>query len=80
MSNNDLDKKQEPSDAKIKKDTPSLRWYSLGIEFGATIGLFAYLGYKADEKFNTEPWLMITGIIFAFVGMLYLTIKESMDI
>jgi F0F1-type ATP synthase assembly protein I len=80
LSNKDLDKKQENSNTPKPKDTPAMRWYGLGIEFGAIMGLFAYLGYKADQKFDTEPWLMVTGIIFAFAGMLYLTIKESLDL
>ncbi|MBI9017782.1 MAG: AtpZ/AtpI family protein [Phycisphaerae bacterium] len=80
MPDNNLDNNSGKSPDKSNDSPRAMRWYGIGIEFGGVMGLFAYLGYKADEKFDTDPWLMVTGVMFAFIGLMYLTIKESKDI
>jgi F0F1-type ATP synthase assembly protein I len=37
----------------------------LGVQFGATLALFAYAGYWLDRKLGTSPWLLI---LLVFVG------------
>ena len=56
------------------------RWLGLGIEFGGVVGLFCYIGYKLDEALNTSPWLLLVGFFVAFIGMLYLIIKQARGI
>lgn len=38
-------------------------------DFGATIAIpvvvFAYLGKRLDARYNTTPWLLITGFVVA---------------
>lgn len=52
------------------------RWAGIGFEFAGVIAVFVYMGYVADEKFGTGPWLLLTGFFVGFVGMLYLVFKE----
>lgn len=58
-------------------DRISLRWLSIGIEYAGVLGIFAYIGYQADKRFGTEPWLMISGLFLAMIGMTYLMFKET---
>ena len=54
------------------------RWWGYGIEFMAVLGIFTWAGHWADKRFGHEfPWLMVIGFMVAFVGMLYLLVKES---
>ncbi|OHB56525.1 MAG: hypothetical protein A2Y07_09390 [Planctomycetes bacterium GWF2_50_10] len=52
------------------------RWLSIGFEFAAVIVFFMYMGYLADVKLGTEPWLMLAGFFMGFIGMFYLIFKE----
>ena len=59
------------------EDRQSMRWLSYGIEFIAVLAIFTFFGYWADKKYNTEPWLMVTGLTIGFIGMIYLLFKET---
>jgi F0F1-type ATP synthase assembly protein I len=52
------------------------KWAGMGFEFAGVIGIFVYMGYVADEKLGSGPWLLLTGFFVGFVGMLYLVFKE----
>ncbi len=52
------------------------KFWSLGIEFVGVILIFGYFGYKADQYFDSMPWLTITALIFAIVGLVYQFIKD----
>lgn len=39
-----------------------------GLQFGVVICLFAFVGLKADERFDTGPWLLVVGVLVGFVG------------
>ena len=67
--------KQEPPGSEGNRS--SLRWMGYGVEFVGVLGVFTYMGYRADEHWQTTPWLMITGLLMAFTGMFYLLIKET---
>jgi len=67
------EKPQEKNNKKIYSG-----WFGLGIEFCAVVGLFCYIGYKLDEKFNTSPWLLLTGFFIGFTGMMYIIIKDTL--
>jgi len=53
------------------------RWLGLGIEFCGVMGVFCYMGYKLDESLDSSPWCLLTGFFAAFIGMLYLIVKET---
>jgi len=52
------------------------RWLGFGLEFVVTIAFFMYMGYLADVKLGTGPWLMLAGFFVGFIGMFYLIFKE----
>ncbi|HEX8914987.1 MAG TPA: AtpZ/AtpI family protein [Humisphaera sp.] len=55
-------------------ESETLAWHRLagiGVEFVAAVGVFAGLGWYADTKFGTSPWLLITGCGLGFVGGLW---------
>ncbi|MCH9022105.1 MAG: AtpZ/AtpI family protein [Planctomycetes bacterium] len=62
-------------------DKSSNRWLGFGFEFVGVICFFMWLGYLADQKFQTTgPWWLLTGFFVSFVGMIYLLIKETFDL
>ena len=70
-----------PSDQKNNDDftdQKAFRWLSLGIEFAGVIAIFSYVGWLADQKLQHKiPWIMIIAFALAFIGMMYLIIKET---
>ena len=83
MSKKDLNRKpsgpkgNQGQKEKPTKDRESLRWLGYGVELAGVIGIFTYAGFWADEKFHTRPWLMISGMLLAMIGMFYLLLKET---
>ena len=53
------------------------RLAGLGIQFAATVALFAWLGYTIDRWQNWNNVALITLSLLALVGNLWLLIKES---
>ena len=48
----------------------------VGLQFAATVAVFAFFGYYLDRRFNWTPWGTIGLAAFGFVGGLYLLIKQ----
>ena len=67
-----------------KKMMRTLGYFSsIGISMAAAIGIGAWLGLKLDEKFGTEPWLLLVGFAFgvaAAFSNLYRMYKKVKDI
>ncbi len=42
--------------------------WSILVELGAIIGLFAFIGYRLDRLFGTKPWLFATLMIVGYAG------------
>ena len=40
----------------------------IGIQLVVTICGFAALGWFLDKKFETEPWLLLAGLVFGATG------------
>ena len=38
----------------------------IGLEIAVPVAVFVYLGYKLDERWGTDPWLVVVG---AMLGM-----------
>lgn len=54
-----------------------IRFSSIGIQMGATIFLFTWLGVYLDDYFkNKTPWLTIILSLFGVIGSLVLVIRE----
>ena len=64
-----------------KKLNSYLRFSSVGIQMGAVIGLFCWLGWFLDSKYNPngKMYTLIFSLIGVFGG-LYLVIKEVISI
>jgi F0F1-type ATP synthase assembly protein I len=56
------------------------KWFGFGIEFCGVLGIFCYIGYKLDQRLNTGPWLLLAGFFVGFAGMLYMVLKETLNI
>lgn len=42
------------------------RYAGVGLHFGATIGLFAWVGYLADARMESSPWFLLLGVFLGF--------------
>lgn len=43
-----------------------MRYMSVASQFAIMLGLFGYLGVKADDRYGSSPWGVLSGIL---VGM-----------
>ncbi len=60
-----------------KKTNQYLRFSSLGIQMGASIAFFTWLGTYLDEKQNLKtPWWTISLSLFGVIASLVLVIRE----
>ena len=54
----------------------SYRYADIGLQFAASIGVFTYAGYWADQNWGTRPWLLIVGVFLGFgLGMMSMMAK-----
>jgi ATP synthase protein I len=53
------------------------RLTSVGIEFIVAIGIFGAIGWFADSRLGTKPWLMIVGFGIGFAIGLYLMVRQA---
>jgi F0F1-type ATP synthase assembly protein I len=56
------------------------RWAGIGIEFGGVIVVFCAIGYWLDQRWNTSPWLLLTGFFVGFFGMFYNIWKQTRNL
>lgn len=57
------------------RSTPTgLQFLGTGFSFAAYVGVLAWLGYLGDQRWGTEPWLLVagamTGVIFAVMDLI----------
>lgn len=55
-----------------------LKWTGLGLEFAGVVAVFAYLGYKADERWHWSPWGVLIGTAIGVAGGIYWLAREGM--
>jgi F0F1-type ATP synthase assembly protein I len=56
-----------------------VRHSGVGLELaGATAGL-ALVGYWIDNRFGTQPWGILGGVVIGLVGGLYNLVRESLQ-
>jgi F0F1-type ATP synthase assembly protein I len=55
------------------------RYMGLGLQLPLTILAGCFLGYLADKRFGTEPWLLIVGaaigMAVGFTSFIYIVLK-----
>jgi hypothetical protein len=54
------------------------RMIGRGIELGAIIGGATFLGHLGDERWDTGPWLTLSGALLATVGGCYNLAKDML--
>ncbi len=57
----------------------SLAW-ELGYAIAVPLVILAVGGRFLDKKFDTSPWLVLTGILFSIIISSYLVYKKTLDI
>jgi len=50
-------------------------YIGLGLQVAASFAFFVLLGYWADTKLGTSPFLLLAGVAVAMVGMALLLMK-----
>ena len=56
-----------------------IKFSSIGIQMGATIAFFSWLGTYLDEKQNAQtPWWTVGLSLFGVITSLVLVIREAM--
>lgn len=60
-----------PEDSRSKVPADVYRLAGVGLQFAATIGVFALLGWWLDRKLGTSPWLLVVGVFAGFAGGLF---------
>lgn len=59
-----------------QKVTPLL---GSGIQLTVTVLAFGALGWWLDGRFGTEPWLLLSGLIFGMVGGMISFIRTALQ-
>jgi F0F1-type ATP synthase assembly protein I len=59
-----------------KNQQPTPKLLITGFEFGCTVAIFCYIGYKLDAKWQTSPYFLLGGFFLSFAGMLYSLFKQ----
>jgi len=52
------------------------RYSGLGLQFGATVVVFTFLGYWADERLGSSPGCLLAGVALGFGLGLYSMTKK----
>lgn len=64
-----------------KKDGPpglnAVRFMGVGLQFAATVGLFAWVGYWLDGKYGWEPWAVTVSTLLGVGIATYHLLKET---
>ncbi len=53
------------------------KFAGLGFEFAGVVGLFFYFGHLADQRWDSDPWGLLTGGAIGLIGGIYLLAKEG---
>ena len=52
------------------------RYSGLGLQFGATVGVFAFLGHWLDRRLGRSPGCLLAGVFLGFGLGLYSMVKK----
>lgn len=72
--------KQQPSHNNEKKSMSNwLAYTGMVFELFGIIGVFATIGYFLDKHFSTQPFLLITLLLFGTAGAFYRIYKSTIS-
>lgn len=61
------------------KNRKFLEYAGLGVEIAASFAVPILAGYWLDEKFQTSPWFLLSGIFMGIILMLAIFIRIARD-
>jgi F0F1-type ATP synthase assembly protein I len=64
-----------------KSDEDLSGWWrmtGLGVEFMVAVAVFGVVGWWADGRLGTQPWLTLVGVGLGFAVGLWIIIREAM--
>jgi F0F1-type ATP synthase assembly protein I len=68
----------------VPKETDSPRqwapYLNLGAVLAACVGIGVWIGHTLDERWGTEPWLLLVGSLFGVASGLYHFLKEVLKL
>jgi F0F1-type ATP synthase assembly protein I len=64
--------------ARPKSESNLWRLAGLGVQFAATVAIFAFMGNAIDKRMGWSPWTLVAFSLLAIIGNLYLLIKETL--
>jgi F0F1-type ATP synthase assembly protein I len=50
-------------------------YLGLGLQIAASFAFFVFLGYWADSKLGSSPFLLLAGVVIGMVGMALILMK-----
>jgi len=76
-----------PEDRPSRRDKPprdedasfyvvGLRYSAVAFEFVAMIAVLGYIGYRLDEKYDTDPWLFFGGLLLGMGLGLFTMVRQ----
>ena len=60
-----------PPPAQPKREPSPWALAGAGLELTAGVAVFTAIGWWLDEKWQTQPWMLIVGATLGFAGGLY---------
>ncbi|NTW55508.1 MAG: AtpZ/AtpI family protein [Chlorobiaceae bacterium] len=52
-------------------------YLGMGLQIAVSFALFVFLGYWADGRFGTSPFLLFVGVIAGLAGMVLVLLKVA---
>ena len=74
----DLNNKKETETKKIWWQDPMMMFVQLSGWIGIPVVIGVFVGQWLDKKYNTEPWLFLATVGFAFIISMIGIVKEAM--
>ena len=65
---------ERPEEARALGDL--YRYSGLGLQFAATVGLFALAGRWLDRRWSVSPWCLLAGVFCGFALGLYSMLQK----
>lgn len=51
-----------------------------GLQIGVTMAAPVLIGFWLDGRYDTSPWLTLTGVFLGFVSMIWTIIKTALEL
>lgn len=53
-----------------------IRYSAMAFEFVGILGILGFIGYKVDEKYKSEPWGLLAGLLLGMGLGLFTMVKQ----